>query len=76
MEALAMVSHDGNVFWPPIVKFRSTCQIDITYFPFDDQICKLKIGSVKQSIQVLFSHHCLDGAKTLAMSMTLAWLTE
>ena len=40
-----MVSHDGNVFWPPIVKFRSTCQIDITYFPFDDQICKLKIGS-------------------------------
>lgn len=45
MEALAMVSHSGNVFWPPIVKFRSTCTIDITYFPFDDQICKLKIGS-------------------------------
>ena len=40
-----MVSHDGHVFWPPIVKYRSTCQIDITYFPFDDQICKLKLGS-------------------------------
>ncbi|VDI07844.1 neuronal acetylcholine receptor subunit alpha-10-like [Mytilus galloprovincialis] len=45
MESLAMVGHDGNVFWPPIVKFRSTCQMDITYFPFDDQICKLKMGS-------------------------------
>ena len=40
-----MVSYDGTVFWPPIVKLRSTCNIDITYFPFDDQKCKLKMGS-------------------------------
>ncbi|XP_052099671.1 neuronal acetylcholine receptor subunit alpha-9-I-like isoform X2 [Mytilus californianus] len=45
MEALAMVSYDGSVFWPPIVKLRSTCFIDITYYPFDDQICKMKMGS-------------------------------
>lgn len=45
MEALAMVSYDGTVFWPPIVKFRSTCEIDITYYPFDDQLCKMKFGS-------------------------------
>ena len=45
MEALAMVSHEGVVFWPPIVKLRSTCKIDITYFPFDDQNCTLKLGS-------------------------------
>ena len=40
-----MVSYDGTVFWPPIVKLRSTCSIDITYYPFDDQICKMKMGS-------------------------------
>ena len=45
MPALAMVSNNGHVFWPPIVKLRSTCQIDITYFPFDDQTCKFKFGS-------------------------------
>jgi len=45
MEALAMVSNDGSIFWPPIVKLRSTCFIDITYYPFDDQICKMKMGS-------------------------------
>ena len=45
MRSLAMVSHDGNVFWPPIVRFRSSCKIDITYFPWDDQICHLKLGS-------------------------------
>ncbi|ESP05438.1 hypothetical protein LOTGIDRAFT_152289 [Lottia gigantea] len=45
MQALAMVSNEGKVFWPPIVKFRSTCHIDITYFPFDDQLCYMKFGS-------------------------------
>ncbi|KAH9518333.1 Acetylcholine receptor subunit alpha-type acr-16 [Bulinus truncatus] len=45
MQSLAMVHSNGEVFWPPIVKFQSTCQVDITYFPFDDQICSMKLGS-------------------------------
>ncbi|KAL8562669.1 hypothetical protein ACOMHN_011240 [Nucella lapillus] len=45
MKALAMVSSNGHVFWSPIVKFHSTCDIDITLFPFDDQVCHLKLGS-------------------------------
>ncbi|XP_064618674.1 neuronal acetylcholine receptor subunit alpha-10-like isoform X2 [Lineus longissimus] len=45
MQALAMVHHSGNVFWPPIVRLKSSCKLDITYFPFDDQICTLKMGS-------------------------------
>lgn len=40
-----MVSYNGHVFWPPIVKLKSSCEMDITYFPFDDQICALKLGS-------------------------------
>jgi nicotinic acetylcholine receptor len=31
MQSLAMITHDGTVFWPPIVKFRSTCKIEITW---------------------------------------------
>lgn len=38
MQALAMVSYDGIVFWPPIVKFRGACEIRIKYFPYDDQV--------------------------------------
>ena len=45
MQSKAMVGYDGNVFWPPPAKFRSSCKIDITYFPFDDQLCKMKFGS-------------------------------
>ncbi|CAF0777559.1 unnamed protein product [Rotaria sordida] len=54
MQALAMVDFNGTVFWPPIVKFRSTCKIDITWFPFDDQLCFLKFGSwTYDSTQIL-----------------------
>lgn len=40
----AIVRYDGNVTWNPPAIFRSSCQIDITYFPFDSQHCLLKFG--------------------------------
>lgn len=44
-QSRAMVDPGGNVFWPPPTKFRSTCRVDVTYFPFDDQTCTMKLGS-------------------------------
>ncbi|KAJ8304467.1 hypothetical protein KUTeg_018050 [Tegillarca granosa] len=40
-----IVSHDGNCSWIPPGMFKSTCVIDIAWFPFDEQKCKLKFGS-------------------------------
>ncbi|GFR93221.1 neuronal acetylcholine receptor subunit alpha-10 [Elysia marginata] len=45
MKSKAMVYSNGTVFWAPPARFRSSCKIDITYFPFDDQSCELKFGS-------------------------------
>ncbi|XP_076347952.1 neuronal acetylcholine receptor subunit alpha-10-like [Tachypleus tridentatus] len=45
MNSRAMLEPNGNVFWPPPTKLRSTCPVDVTYFPFDDQICNMKLGS-------------------------------
>ncbi len=45
MQSKAMVDFTGNIFWAPPAKLRSSCKIDITYFPFDDQRCKMKFGS-------------------------------
>ncbi|UJR35588.1 hypothetical protein I4U23_028340 [Adineta vaga] len=45
MQANAMIDYDGSVFWPIPTRLKSTCQIDVTYFPYDEQECKLKFGS-------------------------------
>lgn len=61
MKSLAMVESNGNVFWPPIVRMRSSCKMDITYFPFDDQICTLKLGSwAYDGFQVDVTNRTLD----------------
>ncbi|ELU14382.1 hypothetical protein CAPTEDRAFT_204309 [Capitella teleta] len=43
--ANAMITHEGGVFWPVPTKLLSSCKVDVTYFPFDDQKCRLKFGS-------------------------------
>ena len=40
-----VVSSNGGCLWVPPGLFKSTCKIDITWFPFDDQQCKMKFGS-------------------------------
>ncbi|KAL8562649.1 hypothetical protein ACOMHN_011221 [Nucella lapillus] len=45
MPANAMIDFTGNVFWPVPTKLQSSCKVDVTYFPFDYQNCKLKFGS-------------------------------
>ncbi|XP_060592924.1 neuronal acetylcholine receptor subunit alpha-7-like [Ruditapes philippinarum] len=40
-----VVRSDGSCLWVPPGMLRSTCSIDITWFPFDDQHCDLKFGS-------------------------------
>ncbi|KAK6730948.1 hypothetical protein RB195_007425 [Necator americanus] len=40
-----VVYSNGQVNWIPPGIFRITCKMDITMFPFDEQICFLKFGS-------------------------------
>ncbi|CAD5210094.1 unnamed protein product [Bursaphelenchus xylophilus] len=41
----AIVTFTGNVTWIPPAIVKSTCRIDVTSFPFDDQHCSMKFGS-------------------------------
>ncbi|KAK3727985.1 hypothetical protein QZH41_015939, partial [Actinostola sp. cb2023] len=40
-----ILNSDGNIQWFAPTLVKSMCKIDITYFPFDRQNCKLKFGS-------------------------------
>ncbi|CAB3404268.1 unnamed protein product [Caenorhabditis bovis] len=41
----ALVYHDGVINWIPPGIFKISCKMDITFFPFDEQICFMKFGS-------------------------------
>ena len=40
-----VVTSTGSCTYIPPGIFMSTCKIDITWFPFDDQNCEMKFGS-------------------------------
>lgn len=55
-----MVSNDGTVTWLTYAMLKTTCKLDISAFPVDDQQCTLKIGSWTLSSAELHLHLAAD----------------
>uniref|UniRef100_A0A3B4A805 Uncharacterized protein n=1 Tax=Periophthalmus magnuspinnatus TaxID=409849 RepID=A0A3B4A805_9GOBI len=41
----AIVRWDGTIMWTPPASYKSSCTMDVTFFPFDRQNCSMKFGS-------------------------------
>ena len=51
LEFRVHLSSDGVVSWNPGIQLESSCQLDLTYFPFDNQTCEITFGSWMYPIQ-------------------------
>lgn len=40
-----VVQHSGRVRWMVPLIVNSACAVDVTYFPYDQQVCEVKFGS-------------------------------
>ncbi len=50
---LIKISHNGIIRWQYQIFSKSFCQIDILAFPFDEQLCRIEIGSSALEIKSL-----------------------
>ncbi|XP_013099122.1 acetylcholine receptor subunit beta-like 2 isoform X2 [Stomoxys calcitrans] len=41
----ATLKYTGEVFWEPPAIYKSSCEMNVEYFPYDEQICFMKFGS-------------------------------
>ncbi|KAM9069130.1 neuronal acetylcholine receptor subunit beta-3 isoform 3-T3 [Sarcophilus harrisii] len=40
-----IIRHNGTIVWTPPSSYKSSCTMDVTFFPFDRQNCSMKFGS-------------------------------
>uniref|UniRef100_A0AC34QQC7 Nicotinic acetylcholine receptor beta 1 subunit n=1 Tax=Panagrolaimus sp. JU765 TaxID=591449 RepID=A0AC34QQC7_9BILA len=40
-----VIDHKGDMLWVPPAIYKSSCIIDVEFFPFDEQVCNLVFGS-------------------------------
>ncbi|CAG7817481.1 unnamed protein product [Allacma fusca] len=70
----ATLYHNGLVEWKPPAIYKSSCEIDVEYFPFDEQTCVMKFGSwTYDGFQVDLRHIDEEpGTPTVAIGVDLS----
>jgi len=59
----ANVYSNGHIFWSRPGLIKSTCIFDLTYYPYDQQDCKLKFGSWaynKNELYLMYQNDSID----------------
>ena len=68
-----LIGHTGHVHWEPGVVFSTTCDIDVRYFPFDDQQCVIEFGAwayYSTRVNITAASHTVAVRLSLSLSLS------
>ncbi|CAF0805891.1 unnamed protein product [Adineta steineri] len=67
-----VLMHTGEVQWVPPAIYKSSCRIDVKYFPFDTQECEMRFASwTYNAREVTFTHYSEERDKGQEISKLL-----
>jgi nicotinic acetylcholine receptor len=64
--------HTGEVQWVPPAIYKSSCRIDVKFFPFDTQKCEMRFASwTYNAREVAFTHYSEEHDKKYEITKLL-----
>ncbi|KAM9320881.1 neuronal acetylcholine receptor subunit alpha-10 [Gastrophryne carolinensis] len=60
METNVVIRYDGQIMWDSPAITKSSCKVDVSFFPFDRQQCRLTFGSWTYNGNQIDIHNRLD----------------
>ncbi|KAM9781811.1 neuronal acetylcholine receptor subunit alpha-10-like [Syngnathus typhle] len=73
METNVVLRHDGQVMWDQPAITKSSCSVDVAFFPFDVQECHLTFGSWTHNGNQMDLFNALDSADLADFIPNVEW---
>ncbi|XP_074716553.1 neuronal acetylcholine receptor subunit alpha-10-like [Strix uralensis] len=73
METNVVLRSDGLIMWDSPAITKSSCKVDVSYFPFDGQRCRLTFGSWTYNGNQIDLHNRLDTADLTDFVENVEW---
>lgn len=73
METNVVIHHDGQIMWDQPAITKSSCKVDVSYFAFDVQQCRLTFGSWTHNGNQMDLHNALDSADLADFVENVEW---
>ncbi|XP_046892556.1 neuronal acetylcholine receptor subunit alpha-10a [Hypomesus transpacificus] len=73
MHTNVVIRHDGQIMWDSPAITKSSCKVDVSYFPFDSQQCRFTYGSWTYNGNQLDITNALDSADIADLVENVEW---
>ncbi|XP_075357723.1 neuronal acetylcholine receptor subunit alpha-10 [Mycteria americana] len=73
METNVVLRSDGHIMWDSPAITKSSCKVDVSYFPFDGQRCHLTFGSWTYNGNQIDLHNRLDAGDLTDFVENVEW---